>query len=69
MKELDLIDPPDGRHGMVVCFYSDHRMIIVEVGSELIDHIIKEKPFDGDRTHHRWAGGSREPFDRGHEGG
>jgi hypothetical protein len=42
MKELDLIDLPDGRRGTVVYVSSDYAMITVEVGSELIDYIIEE---------------------------
>ncbi len=42
MQELDFIDLPDGRRGTVVYVSSDHAMIIVEVGSELIDYIIDE---------------------------
>jgi hypothetical protein len=42
MQELDVIDLPDGRRGTVVPVSSDHAMIIVEVGSELIDYTIEE---------------------------
>jgi hypothetical protein len=42
MNELDVIDLPDGRSGTVVYVSSDHAMITVEVGSELIDYIIEE---------------------------
>jgi len=42
MKELDVIDLPDGRHRTVVHVASDARMIIIEVGSELIDYTIEE---------------------------
>ena len=42
MKELDLIDLPDGRRGTVVYVSSDHAMIIVEVGLDLIDYVIEQ---------------------------
>jgi hypothetical protein len=42
MNELDIIHLPDGRRGTVVHVSSDHAMIIVEVGSELIDCEIDE---------------------------
>jgi hypothetical protein len=42
MKELDLIDLPDGRRGTVVFVSSDAQMIIVEVGSDLIDYVIEQ---------------------------
>jgi hypothetical protein len=42
MNELDIIHLPDGRRGTVVHVSSDHAMIIVEVGSELIDYEIGE---------------------------
>jgi hypothetical protein len=42
MKELDEIDLPDGRCGTIVYVHPSARMIIVEVGSELIDYIIEE---------------------------
>ncbi|MPR11527.1 hypothetical protein [Microvirga tunisiensis] len=42
MQELDTIDLPDGRRGTVVHVSSNHAMIIVEVGSELIDYTIEE---------------------------
>jgi len=42
MKELDVIDLPDGRRGTVVYASSDQAMIIVEAGSDLIDYVIEE---------------------------
>ncbi|WP_262268639.1 hypothetical protein [Microvirga yunnanensis] len=42
MEELDVIDLPDGRRGTVVHVSSDHAMIIVEAGSELIDYEVSE---------------------------
>jgi hypothetical protein len=42
MEELDVIDLPDGRRGTVVYVHPSARMIIVEVGSELIDFEIDE---------------------------
>jgi hypothetical protein len=42
MQELDTIDLPDGRHGTVVYVSLDASMIIIEVGSELIDYTIEE---------------------------
>jgi hypothetical protein len=42
MQELDVIDLPDGRRGTIVHVSSDHAMIIVEVGPELIDYEINE---------------------------
>jgi len=42
VKELDIIDLPDGRRGMVVHVSSDAEMLTVEVGSDLIDYVIEE---------------------------
>lgn len=42
MKELDVIDLPDGRRGTVVYVHPTARIIIVEVESELIDYEIGE---------------------------
>ena len=42
MQELDVIDLPDGRRGTVVHVSSDHAMIIVEAGRELIDYEVHE---------------------------
>ncbi|AWM86815.1 hypothetical protein [Microvirga sp. 17 mud 1-3] len=42
MEELDVIALPDGRRGTVVHVSSDRAMIIVEVGSELIDYTFEE---------------------------
>lgn len=42
MKELDIIDLPDGRRGMVIYVSSDAQTITVEVGSDLIYYVIEE---------------------------
>jgi hypothetical protein len=42
MKELDVIDLPDGACGTVVHVSPDHAMISVEVGAELIDYEVRE---------------------------
>jgi hypothetical protein len=42
MQELDVIDLPDGHCGTIVHVYQSARIIIVEVGSELIDYTIEE---------------------------
>jgi hypothetical protein len=42
MRELDVIDLPDGRRGTVVYISSDHAMLIVEVGADLIDYVFDE---------------------------
>ena len=42
MKECDVIDLPDGRHGTVVYVSSDAQTITVEVGSVLIDYVMEE---------------------------
>ncbi|ANY78086.1 hypothetical protein BB934_07430 [Microvirga ossetica] len=42
MEKLDEIDLQDGRSGTVVYVSSDHAMIIVKVGPELIDYEIGE---------------------------
>jgi hypothetical protein len=42
MKELDVIELPDGRRGMVVYVSADAQRIIVEVESDLIDYVIEE---------------------------
>ena len=42
MEELDVIDLPDGRRGTIVYVHPSAQMIIVEVGSELIDYEICE---------------------------
>jgi hypothetical protein len=42
MKELNKINLPDGRQGTVVYLHASAAMIIVEVGSELMDYEIDE---------------------------
>jgi hypothetical protein len=42
MKELDVIDLPDGRRGTIVYVSSDAQTITIEVGSDLIGYGIEE---------------------------
>ena len=49
MNELDIIDLPDGRRGTVVYISSDHAMLIVEAGADLIDYVFDENGLKGSR--------------------